>query len=102
MIHLLLSLLLQTARAEYRAFELVIADNELGTERVEISTLDPNQYRGYYPVKYTESVTYRATWRCKGNTSHKPVCSQPENQQSRPAPPAQKPAPTSLDQKSKP
>ncbi len=67
------------ARAEYRAFELVITNSATGQERVEISTLDPNQYRAYHPVKIDEKVQYRATWRCRGNTSKKPVCSRPEN-----------------------
>jgi hypothetical protein len=67
------------ARAEYRAFELVITDSTSGQERVVLSTLDPNQYRGYYPVKPSEKVTYRQTWRCKGNTSdYKAICPKPE------------------------
>lgn len=66
------------AQAEYRVFELVILNQSTGQERVEISTLDPKQYRTYYPVKLDETVTYRATWRCRGNTSRRPVCSKPE------------------------
>ncbi len=57
-----------TAHAEYRAFELVITDSTSGQERVVLSTLDPNQYRGYYPAKPGEKITYRQSWRCKGNT----------------------------------
>jgi hypothetical protein len=69
----------QIALAEYRAFELVIVDSTTGQERVVVSTLDPRQYRKYYPVKYDDQITYRATWMCKGNTSgHKPVCAKPE------------------------
>ena len=86
-----------SAQAEYRAFELVITDSATGNERVQISTLDPNQYRTYYPVKYTETVQYRATWMCRGNTSARPICSRPEEQDSQPVQPP--PAP-SLDQKS--
>lgn len=72
-------LLSHTAQAEYRAFELVIVDSTTGQERVVVSTLDPRQYRKYYPVKYDDQITYRATWKCKGNTSgHKPVCPMPE------------------------
>jgi hypothetical protein len=85
------------AKAEYRAFELVITDVASGTERVQVSTLDPNQYRTYYPVKYTEAVNYRATWMCKGNTALKQVCARPEKQDSKPAP---APGQPSLDQKS--
>lgn len=79
MLALILGLILPLAHAEYRAFELVITDSATGQERTEISTLDPNQYRGYHPVKSTETVSYRATWRCRGNTSNfKPVCKQPD------------------------
>ncbi len=89
---------LTIAHAEYRAFELVITNAATGQERVVISTLDPNQYRGYYPVAVEEKVTYRSTWKCKGNTSLKPVCSKPDLA---PSPKTPAPAPTSLDQKSK-
>lgn len=89
---------LSLAQAEYRAFELVITNAATGQERVVISTLDPNQYRGYYPVGFEETVTYRSTWKCKGNTSLKPICSKPE---SAPSPKTPAPATPSLDQKSK-
>jgi hypothetical protein len=70
---------LHFAHAEYRAFELVISNPTTGQERVQRSSLDPQQYRRYYPVKVDESVVYRATWMCRGNTSHrKPICPQPE------------------------
>lgn len=95
---LLPALISFSAHAEYRAFELVITDSTSGQERIDISTLDPNQYRAYYPVKYTENVKYRATWRCKGNTSGKPICAKPESPANKPAPAAPT---TSLDQKSK-
>jgi hypothetical protein len=77
---LLLTLLFPfMAQAEYRAFELVITDSTSGQERVVLSTLDPNQYRGYYPIKPEEKITYRQTWRCKGNTSgYKAICPKPE------------------------
>ena len=65
--------------AEYRAFELVISDATTGGEKVVLSSLDPNQYRRYYPVKDEERVVYRATWMCRGNTSgFKSVCARPE------------------------
>jgi hypothetical protein len=67
------------AAAEYRAFELVISDPTSGQERVVLSTLDPIQYRYYYPVRPEESVTYSATWRCRGNTSGQPICPKPED-----------------------
>ena len=67
------------ASAQYRAFELVITDPTTGRERVEISTLDPLQYRQYHPTKPEEQISYRATWMCKGNTSNfKPICPNPK------------------------
>lgn len=86
----LLTIWMPQAQAEYRAFELVITNPTSGQERVVISTLDPRQYRHYYPMKYEEQVTYRETWMCKGNTSgHKPVCPKPDRD-SGPAAPAPK------------
>lgn len=68
------------APAEYRAFELVITDSTSGQERITLSTLDPLQYRRYYAIKMNDKVTYRATWRCRGNTSwNRPICPKPEN-----------------------
>lgn len=76
---LVLLALIPTSRAEYRAFELVITDKASGTERVEVSTLTPAQYRQFYVVKTTETIYYRATWMCRGNTSgRKPVCPNPK------------------------
>ena len=65
------------ARAEYRAFELVISVPGL-PDRIEISNLDPVEYRHYYPVPLNGRVIYRATWMCRGNTSeHRPICPNP-------------------------
>ncbi len=89
---LLLALFSLSASAEYRAFELVIANSTTGQERVVISNLDPRQYRKYYPVKLDESVTYRDTWMCRGNTSHfKPTCPKPDDDSPR-APTTEGPA----------
>ena len=79
-IALWLSLLFASSvHAEYRAFELVITDPTSGQDRVAISTLDPNQYRRFYPIKLNEKITYRATWRCRGNTSGlKAICLKPD------------------------
>ena len=64
-------------RAEYRAFELVISTPGLA-DRVEISNLDPVEYRHFYPVPLNAKVWYRATWMCRGNTSHhQPICPNP-------------------------
>ena len=65
--------------AEYRAFELVISNPTTGQERVVLSTLDPNQYRRFYPTSPDEKITYRQTWRCRGNTSNfQAVCPKPQ------------------------
>lgn len=94
----LLLLIHLMAHAEYRVFELVITNSATGQERVEISTLDPNQYRAYHPVKIEEKVQYRATWKCRGNTSRKATCSPPDNATSNPPPSSPTP---SLDQNRK-
>lgn len=66
------------SHAEYRAFELVITD-AAGKEKVVISTLDPEQYKGYHPLNAGETITYRATWMCRGNTSgRQKVCPKTE------------------------
>lgn len=99
LIHWLLAFSLN-ARAEYRAFELVIFNNSTGQEKVLISTLDPKQFSAYYPVKYDETVTYRSTWMCKGNTAGRKICAQPDYKKATPPAPPQAPATPALDQKS--
>lgn len=74
--------------AEYRVFLLKIekrrpasaqeaADSAAAPARFLESTLDPEQYRGYYPVADDEQVTYVDTWRCRGRTDHRPLCPNP-------------------------
>ena len=80
MIPLLASLLLLAsvpARAEYRAFELVIQVPGQ-PDQIEISNLDPTEYRHFKPVPLNARIFYRATWMCRGNTSwQKPICPNP-------------------------
>lgn len=71
------------AWSEYRVFLLKIekagsteAPEETSARFVE-STLDPVQYRGYYPVADDEIITYVDTWRCRGRTDGKPHCPNP-------------------------
>ena len=90
LIFLLLALGLN-AHAEYRAFELVIFNQTTGQERVLISTLDPKQFRAYHPVKYDETVTYHATWMCRGNTAGKTICARPEGKAPMTQPPVARP-----------
>lgn len=71
--------------AEYRVFLLKIskttqADPTQDFRLVE-STLDPEQYRAYYPVAADESITYIDTWRCYGRTGDfQPHCPNPKGQ----------------------
>ena len=62
-----------TGQAEYRLFVLEISKpNEDKTQppitRTVQSSLDPEQYRGYYPVAADETIRYVQTWKCKGPT----------------------------------
>lgn len=71
----------QSVRAEYRVFELEItafeATEEVG-KRVVLSTLDPQQYRGYHTIQPNEKIRYISTWRCPGRTSSKDYCPNPK------------------------
>lgn len=85
------------SRAEYRVFRLKIekrapasapvadpaanpaADPAASPARFVDSTLDPDQYRGYFPVGEDEVVTYADTWRCRGRTDNKPHCPNPRD-----------------------
>lgn len=87
-----------SAFAEYRAYLLKISKKppavetpagalgetappavDVGASREVISNLDPDQYRGYYPIKDDEVVTYTETWMCPGRTSHfKETCPPPQ------------------------
>lgn len=51
------------------------------------STLDPNQYPGYYPLEKGESIVYVDTWKCPGRTGDfKPLCQRPSLTNSNPKP----------------
>lgn len=90
--------------AEYRVFELQIykettpaaeeqsevlsADptdsqrapqSEAQVEQIKtvISNLDPEQYKGYFPLEMGEKIKYTATWMCKGRTNGKEYCQNP-------------------------
>ncbi len=70
------------SHAEYRVFLLKIGKqgSEQGFRLVE-STLDPEQYRSFYPVALDESISYIATWRCYGRTDGmRPHCPNPKGQ----------------------
>lgn len=77
-------LLNQSVQAEYRVFELEITAYEQAEppaeigKRVVVSTLDPQQYRGYHIVQPNEKIRYISTWRCRGRTSGKDYCPNPK------------------------
>lgn len=100
-------LIAESLWAEYRVFELEItayaeetvvaaADADTATEaaptatstptvppeelskRVVLSTLDPQQYRGYHIVQPNEKIRYISTWRCRGRTGNKDYCPNPK------------------------
>lgn len=78
--------------AEYRLFLLEIgpptktnpdqspADEKPNNQlRYVTSTLDPLQYKYYYPVQTGEIVTYTQTWMCRGRTGNgTPYCPNPK------------------------
>lgn len=91
---LIVFIFIPSLRAEYRVFELEITSyapaapeavknspaqppEEIG-KRVVLSTLDPQQYRGYYTVQPNEQIRYIATWKCSGRTASKDYCPNPK------------------------
>ena len=60
----------RSAQAEYRVFRLVIKDVETKAQREVLSTLDPFQYVGYFPLKPGEGIDYVDTWRCFEDNGH--------------------------------
>jgi hypothetical protein len=68
-VKLIALLLVSTAHAEYRVFELVIQNTADKSERIVTSSLDPLQYPGYYDLRQGEIAMYRTTWMCWGDTS---------------------------------
>lgn len=66
-------------QAEYRAFQLQIKSKTGEVKRTFASTLDPEQYKGYFPVQNDENVTYTDTWMCRGRTgSFQKICNNPK------------------------
>lgn len=63
----LITLTQTTAHAEYRVFVLQITSADGNVKTFE-STLDPDQYRGYYPLRPDDKIFYTDTWMCKGRT----------------------------------
>ncbi len=67
-----------SSQAEYRAFLLKITSADGTSFREVISTLDPWQYVGYFPLATGESIQYTRTWKCMGRTNDRPICPAPE------------------------
>lgn len=67
------------ARAEYRAFTLVITDTRSQQTRLVTSTFDHLQYPGYHPLRSWETVAIQDTWMCWGRQGDfKPICANPK------------------------
>lgn len=65
-------------KAEYRAYQLSIIDNETGAIREVASTLDDMQYPGYFHVGKSETVQIKATWKCwERSDGFQPICPNP-------------------------
>ena len=65
-------------RAEYRAYRIGVRDETTGVERSVVSTLDPIQYAGYFPLKRNESTRLASTWRCRKRSDwFTPICPPP-------------------------
>lgn len=78
---LLSFLLCASAHAEYRVFTLMINNEKTNESRQFDSTLDPDQYQTFFPLKAGETIVYIDTWRCFGRTSgFKQLCAKPEPQ----------------------
>lgn len=90
----LISLLISLpSAAEYRMFLLQVTSAD-GTPGAQIpSNLDPDQYRGYHPLKEGETLSYIDTWMCRGRTNEQPPCPSPRDPASlSPEPTASTPA----------
>ena len=75
---LLLTVLMNTANAEYRVFMLQVTGPDGVVSKSFPSTLDPEQYRLYHPLPAAMKLSYQETWMCKGNTQDfKALCSNP-------------------------
>lgn len=70
-----------SAHAEYRAFLLEVKNPDGAVVKTFKSSLDPDQYRGFYPLQDGESITYIDTWMCRGRTENfQPICASPREQ----------------------
>jgi len=69
-------LLVSLARAEYRAFWLEIKPANGEVQKIK-SSLDPDQYPGYFPIPAGAQIKYTETWMCRGRTNGVSICKSP-------------------------
>lgn len=75
-----------SAAAEYRAFVLEIKNSDGDVIKTFQSSLDPDQYQGFYPLKNGETIIYTDTWMCFGRTeNYQPICTSPHDLSRAPA-----------------
>jgi hypothetical protein len=66
------------ALAEYRVFTLHISNADATQVKQVQTTLDPEQYIGFYPLQKGQTISYIETWKCLGRTDlFKPHCDNP-------------------------
>jgi hypothetical protein len=76
---ILICLLSASSQAEYRMFVLQVTNPDGSAGPQIMSNLDPDQYRGYHPMKEGEGLSYIDTWMCKGRTNEMPPCPNPRD-----------------------
>ena len=70
---------MNSALAEYRAYELEVFDRIANTSRLVITTFSPSDFVQVNGGPQRTGVIIRASWICYGDTSlHKKVCPQPK------------------------
>lgn len=75
---ILINLITTLSLAEYRVFTLHILNSKTQSTKQIETTLDPEQFIGFYPLANDEQISYIETWRCSGRTdSFKPHCNNP-------------------------
>ena len=78
-IQMLVLLSVNTAYAEYRAFELEVFDRIANTSRKVITSFSPSDFIQVNGGPQRTGVIIRASWICYGDTSlYKKVCPQPK------------------------
>tara|TARA_B100000945_G_C20377811_1_gene595546 strand:+ start:635 stop:1093 length:459 start_codon:yes stop_codon:yes gene_type:complete len=79
LIQLLLLVSINSALAEYRAYELEVFDRIANTSRLVITSFSPSDFVQVNGGPQRTGVIIRASWICYGDTSlYKKVCPQPK------------------------